>query len=99
MNTNEKGQLKICKNGHRFYKKTDCPTCPKCEEANKPNDGFLLKLAAPARRALQSKGINKLEELSKYTEKEILQLHGIGKTAIPILKSELKNSGLEFRKV
>lgn len=91
-----KKTLRTCKNGHQYYKSSDCPTCPKCEEAKCPIDDFLSLLYAPARRALENANIGSLKQLSKFSEKEILKLHGIGKTAIPILKSELNKSGLTF---
>jgi uncharacterized protein YdhG (YjbR/CyaY superfamily) len=91
--------LKTCKNGHQFYKSSDCKSCPICETANKPNDGFMANISAPARRALISKNINSLTNLAQYTEKEILDLHGIGPTAIPKLKAALKDAGLSFRKI
>jgi DNA-directed RNA polymerase alpha subunit len=53
-------------------------------------------LYAPARRALENADIKTLKQLSKYSEKDILKLHGIGKTVIPILKSELNEVGLTF---
>lgn len=93
----EKKTLKVCKNGHHYYKSSDCPTCPICEQNRKPKDGFLSILAAPARRALESKGINTIEQLSKYSEEEILQLHGMGKSSIPKLKNALQEKGLEFK--
>ena len=88
--------LKTCKKGHKFYKSSDCPTCPICEEAKRPNDGFLSLLYAPARRALENAGIKTLKQLSKFSEKDILKLHGIGKTTIPVLNSELNKIGLTF---
>lgn len=94
----EKKTLKVCKNGHHYYKSSDCPTCPICEQNRKPKDGFLSILASPARRALENKGINTLEQLSKYSEEEILQLHGMGKSSIPKLKNALQEKGLEFKK-
>ena len=89
--------LRTCKNGHHYYKSSDCPTCPICEQNRKPKDGFLSILAAPARRALENKGINTLEQLSNYSEEEILQLHGMGKSSIPKLKNALLEKGLEFK--
>jgi len=89
--------LKTCKNGHQFYKSSDCKSCPICEAENKPNDGFMAGISAPVRRALVSKNINTLTDLAQYTEKEILDLHGIGPTAIPKLKSALKDARLSFR--
>lgn len=91
-----KKTLRTCINGHQYFKSSDCPTCPTCEEAKRPNDGFLSLLYAPARRALENADIKTLKQLSKFSEKDLLKLHGIGKTAIPILKSELNKIGLTF---
>lgn len=91
-------QLKICSKGHRFYKSSDCPTCPVCENERKPTEGFLSLLSAPARQALEGKNITTLKKLAKYSKKEILALHGIGKTTIPILHNALASEGLTFRK-
>lgn len=93
-----KGTLRTCKNGHRYYKSSDCPTCPTCETARKPESGFLSLLAAPARRALENEGITTLKKLSTYTEAEILALHGMGKSSIPKLKEALKKEKLNFKK-
>ena len=90
-------KLRICSNGHKFYKSSDCPTCPICEKERKPASGFLSIISAPARRALERKGINTLLNLSKYREKEILKLHGMGPGSIPKLKNALKEKGLSFR--
>ncbi|MCW3075841.1 MAG: hypothetical protein JWO32_450 [Bacteroidetes bacterium] len=92
-----KKTLRICKKGHQYFKSSDCPTCPACEEAKKPKEGFLGLLFAPARRALENANITTLIQLSKYSESDILKLHGIGKTTIPILIKELKNAGLKFK--
>ena len=59
---------------------------------------FMEQLAAPARRALISKGITTVESLSFYSEKEILALHGLGKSSIPKLKAALAEKALSFRK-
>lgn len=89
--------LKVCENGHEFFKSSDCPTCPKCEEAKKPQNGFLATLSAPARRALENENINSLEKLANFSEKEILKLHGMGKSSIPKLKWALEQIGLRFK--
>src|SRR3954453_24228501 len=39
-----KKTLRTCPRGHKYYKSSDCPTCPICEEANKPSEGFLSLL-------------------------------------------------------
>ncbi|UYO02283.1 DNA-directed RNA polymerase subunit alpha C-terminal domain-containing protein [Paenibacillus sp. PSB04] len=69
----------------------------KHEEERNPDQGFLSLLASPARNALQHHGITSLEELSKYTEKEILKIHGMGPKSLPILRSALEENGLSFK--
>jgi DNA-directed RNA polymerase alpha subunit len=54
-------------------------------------------MAAPARRALEREGITTLEKLSNLSEKEIVALHGMGKSTLPILKKTLEAEGLRFR--
>lgn len=93
-----KSTLRICKNGHRYYKSSDCPTCPKCEDEKKPTSGFLSEISAPARRGLASKNVTTLKKLSAFSEEEILKLHGVGPSAIPILKKALEGAGLTFKK-
>lgn len=96
MVTSEK-QLRTCSKGHTYYKSSDCPTCPTCEKENKPESGFLSLLSAPARRALVHNEITTLCRLSEFSEKEILNLHGIGPASLPILKSSLEEEGLYFK--
>lgn len=88
--------LRTCKKGHRFYKSNDCRVCPVCEEERKSENELFSSLSAPARRALENKGILTLQELSQFSEKEILQLHGIGKSAIPKLIILLEIMKLKF---
>lgn len=90
--------LRICEKGHQFYKSSDCPTCPTCEKEKKPQEGFLSLLSSPARSALvEYLGIDTLEKLSNYSEKEILKLHGMGKASMPILRKALAEKGLSFK--
>jgi predicted RecB family nuclease len=96
--TSSKRKLKICSRGHKYYKSSDCPTCPICESERKQKEGFLSLLSAPARRALENKGITTLRKLSRYTENEILNLHGMGPSSIPKLKKTLNENGLSFKK-
>ena len=58
----------------------------------------LPALAAPAQRALAGAGIQNLQQLTKFSEAEIKQLHGIGPNALKQLRSALKAKGLSFRK-
>lgn len=59
-------------------------------------DALLKKLANPAQRAIQTLGITTIEQLSKYSEKEIAELHGIGKNAMKIIAQTLNEIGLTF---
>lgn len=90
-------KLRICGKGHRYYKSSECPTCPICEQGLKPDTGFLSLLSNPARRALEYEGVTTLQKLSAFTELEILQLHGIGPRSIPILRDALQSEGLAFK--
>lgn len=54
-------------------------------------------LAAPAIRALDSKAIHDLAALSKFSEREIAELHGIGPNALKKLKQALRERGMTFR--
>lgn len=96
--TVSKSILKVCKYGHQFYKNSNCTTCPIFEKENKPKQGFLSKISAPARRALEREDIISIEKLSTFTEKEILSLHGMGKSTIPKLYEALTKAGLVFKK-
>lgn len=89
--------LRKCAQGHTYYKSSDCLTCPVCEKEKKPETGFMAGLAAPARRALENNGINSLRELSELSEKQVLQLHGMGKSSIPKLRLALNQKGLDFK--
>ncbi|MDY7042618.1 MAG: RNA polymerase alpha subunit C-terminal domain-containing protein [Bacillota bacterium] len=97
MTTRSKETLRTCSNGHTYYKSSDCASCPICEAERAPRTGFLSRLVAPARRALENEHITTLETLSDYTEREILKLHGIGPSSIPILKRALEEAGLYFK--
>jgi hypothetical protein len=89
-------RLKLCERGHKFYKSSDCPSCPICAAQNKPESGFLSLLSAPARSALEHEGIFTLTELSKYSEREILKVHGVGPKSLPTLRQALQEAGLAF---
>ena len=93
-----KKTLRTCKKGHQYYKSSDCPTCPVCEEQKKPQEGFLSSLSAPARRALESKGITTVAQLATFSAKEVISLHGVGKTTLPKLEAALAEKGMRFKK-
>ena len=62
-----------------------------------PPPGDFPKLSAPAHRALANAGYTRLAQLAKVTEKELLQLHGIGPSALPPLRAALAAKGLAFK--
>jgi DNA-directed RNA polymerase alpha subunit len=88
---------RICEKGHHYFKSSDCPTCPICEESKKSEAGIFSTLSAPARRAMENNRIYSLEELAQYSEKDILKFHGLGKASIPVIKKLLAEKGLSFK--
>lgn len=92
-----KGILKICGQGHRFYKSSDCPTCPICDEERRPKEGFLSLLAAPARRAFEAEGLISLKQISSRKPAELLAMHGVGPSTIKQLRDLMKQEGLSFK--
>ena len=89
--------LKTCAKGHQFYKSSDCNTCPVCAKENKPTSGFLAPFSSPVRNALTHAGIDTVQKLATYTEKEILALHGIGKSSLPRFYEALAAAALQFK--
>ncbi|CAG9622254.1 RNA polymerase alpha subunit C-terminal domain-containing protein [Sutcliffiella rhizosphaerae] len=97
MGTSEKS-LRTCDKGHKYYKSSDCPTCPECENERKPINELLSLLSGPARRALEHNEVTTLQQLSQLSEREVLKFHGMGPASLPKLRLALKESGLSFRK-
>lgn len=66
---------------------------------NKPMkiDTYLKRFSNPAQRALTNERIETLEQLSGYTEKELLKLHGFGKASLPIIHAILEENGLKLK--
>ncbi len=56
-------QLRTYNKEHKYLKSSECLVSPICEKETKPKDSFLSWLAAPARRALENKGITTLDQL------------------------------------
>jgi len=63
---------------------------------NKSTASDLPKLAAPAQRALAAVGVSRLKQLTKFSEAEVKQWHGIGPNALNELRHALKEQGLSF---
>jgi hypothetical protein len=87
----------ICANGHTYVRQSNGNVCTKCEPDKKNMEGFLGLLSAPARRALIGAEMVSEELLAEKSIQEVLALHGVGKTTIPILKNALQKVGKNFR--
>jgi hypothetical protein len=61
------------------------------------SDELPAKLGAPAERALANAGIKNLKQLTRFTEAEILHLHGVGPYAMGKLRQALAEKGLSFK--
>ena len=55
------------------------------------------KIGAPATRALAAAGYTTMKQLTKVTEAELGQLHGMGPKALGILRETLKAKGWSFK--
>lgn len=88
---------RTCPNGHVYHKSSDCPTCPKCEQEKRAADEWFSSLSAPALRALKREGIETPKELSEWSKKALLSLHGLGPSSIPKLEKILADNQLEFK--
>lgn len=91
--------LRTCPNGHHYTKTSDCPTYPQCEAARATKEGWMAQLGAPARRALESAGIKTLSRLSRYSEKDLMALHGFGPGSLPAIREALDQVGLQLKSI
>ncbi len=67
-------------------------------EKTHPNrDSFPAGMPGPALRALASGGISSMDDLTRWTEADLLSLHGMGPKGIRILRGGLIASGRGFR--
>ena len=67
------------------------------EGKKKSSSDLPEKLGAPAERALAGAGIKNLKQLTKFSEAEIKQFHGVGPNAIGKLRQALAEKGLSFK--
>lgn len=68
----------------------------KIKQSVQPARDLPTELASPARRALAGAGIQRLDQLAKFSEDEVKQLHGIGPNAVVQLRHALSAKGLSF---
>ncbi|RPJ19024.1 MAG: hypothetical protein EHM33_30965 [Chloroflexi bacterium] len=65
-------------------------------DSSGPSESDFPKISQPALRALTGAGIQRLEQLTKFSEAEIKQLHGMGPKALGQLGQALADRGLSF---
>ncbi len=88
-----------CSRGHKFQKDAEHPVCPLCWPGyygNKSKSGIPEKISAPALRALLNAKVEKLSDLRKFTEPQLLKLHGMGPKALTMLKSAMRKKKITF---
>jgi hypothetical protein len=54
---------------------------------------FPKGVAKPAVRALASVGVTRLDQLTRFTERELEALHGMGPKALAAIKTALREQG------
>jgi hypothetical protein len=68
----------------------------KAKRRDQPESGLPAELAKPAQRALAAAGIQRLAQLTKFSEAEIGRLHGVGPNTLAQLRRALGAKGLSF---
>ena len=58
-----------------------------------PEPAFPKGVAKPALRALASVGVTRLDQVTRLTETELAELHGMGPKAIGLIKAALRAQG------
>ncbi len=65
--------------------------------ATKKQESDFPNIGVPATRALEAEGYTTLKQLTKISETELAQLHGVGPKAVRILAEALKSKGWSFK--
>ena len=66
-------------------------------ETTHPNAAAFPPVGGPALRALANAGIRSLDQLAKWSERDLLELHGMGPKGVRLLKEALEAGGRRFR--
>jgi len=66
-------------------------------KSKKKHESDFPRLAAPAQRALAGAGITSLKQLTRWSEADLKQLHGMGPNALGKLCQALADKGLSFK--
>lgn len=60
------------------------------------DDSDLPRIGRPATAALAVEGVTRLDQLTGWTERDLLALHGVGPKAIRILAEAMAERGTSF---
>lgn len=66
-------------------------------EATHPNAAAFPPVGGPALRALANAGIRSLGQLARWSERDLLELHGMGPKGVRILEEALAAEGRKLR--
>ena len=67
-------------------------------DATHPNRAaFPAGMSGPALRALHTAGVRSLDDLTRWTERDLAALHGMGPKGVRVLREALAASGRGFR--
>ena len=68
-------------------------------ETSHPNQSaFPRGISGPALRALSAAGVRSVADLSRWSERDLAALHGMGPKALAVLKDALAAAGEGFRR-
>ncbi|WP_438003208.1 DNA-binding protein [Sorangium sp. So ce321] len=58
-----------------------------------PESALPKGIGKPATRALASVGVSRLDQVARWTEAQLLALHGVGPKAVGVIKAALEAQG------
>ena len=70
---------------------------PPTERTHPNHAAFPSGIGGPALRALQNAGVRSMDDLARWTEADLLALHGMGPKGVRVLGEALRASGRGFR--
>ncbi|WP_437575146.1 DNA-binding protein [Sorangium sp. So ce887] len=65
------------------------PSKPK----EQPESALPKGIGKPATRALAAAGVSRLDQVTRFSEAELLAIHGVGPKAVGIIKAALETQG------
>jgi hypothetical protein len=67
-------------------------------ESTHPNrEAFPPGLSGPALRALAHAGVRSMDDVTRWTERDLGALHGMGPKGVRVLRDAMAASGRQFR--